>query len=108
MRSPARPGWSRAMVATSFTLFGQTAGSARARCRRSRVWSRARRRSRAGSHGAGCALRRACDVVVYRLNEVAAGADPVLRERYHDVAGSRDTSAGVATTSATRWSAWSW
>jgi GT2 family glycosyltransferase len=40
-------------------------------------------------------LRRARDVVVYRLNEIAAGADPVLRDRYLALQRTRDQTNGV-------------
>jgi len=81
-----------AMVATSFTLFGQTE-DLRALATDGALFGGDPGAVAHGLAQRGLALRRACDVVVYRLNEVAAGADPVLRERYHALQRSRNSAA---------------
>jgi GT2 family glycosyltransferase len=76
-------------VAASFTLFGQTD--------RLRALAEAAPETLFGSDptaaarvlaARGLTLARAPDVVVYRLNEVVAGADPALRERYLERQGA--------------------
>jgi GT2 family glycosyltransferase len=78
-----------AMVATSFTLFGDTADLRELGTGDALFGADPGALAR-GLAGRGLALRRARDVVVYRLNEVAAGADPVLRERYLALQRPRD------------------
>ncbi len=90
----ATPGLVPAMVATSFTLFGPTAELRELAADQALFGGDPGAVAR-GLGRRGQTLRRACDVVVYRLNEVAAGADPVLRERYLSLQRSGDAGDGV-------------
>jgi len=79
------------MVATSFTQFGET-NELRELAAGEALFGADPGGAARGLSARGLALRRARDVVVYRLNEVAAGADPVLRERYLALQRPRDGS----------------
>jgi GT2 family glycosyltransferase len=81
-----------AMVAASFTLFGETAELRELGASEALFGADPGALAR-GLGTRGLALRRARDVVVYRLNEVAAGADPVLREHYLALQRPRDHAA---------------
>ena len=95
--APPRAGLVPAMVATSFTLFGRTA-ELRALGAGEALFGADPGALARGLDTRGLALRRARDVVVYRLNEVAAGADPVLRERYLALQRRRDARPRATTT----------
>jgi GT2 family glycosyltransferase len=90
-------------VAPSFTLFGPTDRlRALAAAPSGGLFGGANPAGTAAALAAhGLRLARAPDVVVYRLNEIAAGADPALRERYlalqgatHAVASHTGSSGG--------------
>src|SRR5581483_5422136 len=89
VEASAERGLVPAVVTTSFTLFGKTADLRELGAREALFGDDPAAVAR--ELGArGLTLRRARDVVVYRLNEVAAGADPVLRERYLALQRSRE------------------
>ena len=81
-----------ALVASSFTLFGPTS-ELRALARAQALFGADPGAVARALAQRSLALRRARDVVVYRLNEIAAGADPVLRERYVALQSRRDGAA---------------
>lgn len=84
-----------ALVATSFTLFGATE-ALRALAGPGAPFGPDPGETSRRLATQRLSLARAPDVVVYRLNDVAAGADPVLRERYLALQRTPDTAAFTA------------